>query len=498
VNGFKANAAANAGGRFWAAILTIATAPPILQTLGTEAYGLVALFVSIGVLFNVLDLGLSATVNREVARNRSLADNHKNQILLRTLELPYWTIGTAIGIALIVGSGWIARHWISAQHLSGSEIQGAVIVLSIATALRWPVSLYYGVLQGLEHQVRQNVVFIAAVTIRTIGGVLVLRFISPTLSAFLACQLLANLVELVLAVVLAWRAVSGTNVAAAYFDPMLLRQLWKSALGFNLVGTVALVIGQTDRIVISRLLPLSALGSYALASTAAGAVPLIASSIGAALFPQFSGLVATNAVSRLRARYHRSVQTVGVVAVAATIPVALFPRQILAVWTQRPDVASEAALPLMLLAFANLLNGLQNPAYNLLLASGEIATVIRVSTVSAALYIPLMMGVVPVLGIGGAALLWLAQNVLCLIWYPLRAHQRLLKEPLARHFVADVAVALGAGTIAYLGVRALAHGPSTFAEILVSLALAEGAYIGIAIVAMQRLPGPAVRGVAVK
>src|SRR4051794_31778653 len=68
------NVAANFVGTFWAALMGPALVTIYVRLLGIEAYGLVGLLTTLQAVFALLDLGLSAATNRELARFSVQAD----------------------------------------------------------------------------------------------------------------------------------------------------------------------------------------------------------------------------------------------------------------------------------------------------------------------------------------------------------------------------------------------------------------------------------------
>jgi len=64
--------------------------PLYIKFLGIEAYGLIGLFMTMQALFMLLDMGLGATVNREMARLSVLPDKAQEmRDLVRSLEVIY-------------------------------------------------------------------------------------------------------------------------------------------------------------------------------------------------------------------------------------------------------------------------------------------------------------------------------------------------------------------------------------------------------------------------
>ncbi|HEX5475287.1 MAG TPA: oligosaccharide flippase family protein [Vicinamibacterales bacterium] len=413
----KRNAIANGLGRLWAALLTIATIPVFVRVLGTEAYGLVAIFSSLNMVIALLDLGLTATINREIARFRALGrPPSESATVLRTFEVVYWAIALAIGTAIAFASGSIAHHWVNVRHLSRTDVKLAILIMAVAIAARWPVSMYGGVLQGLEQQVRQNAVVMLAATVRTAGAAVVVLLIAPTIAAFLWTQVAAALVEVAGTAVMAWRGLAARPTR--HFDVNCLRSVWRFAVGFNVIGALAMVASQADRLVLSRYRVLDEVGFYAIACTAAGAVPLIASSVGAALFPKFSAISAQHDRRRLTRVYTDGVHAVALLAVPAGLTVLFFAHPVLALWMHSSHLADRASVALAILALASILNALQNPAYNLLLAAGRIRVVLAVGVINAIVFISLMVAFIPRWGINAAAAIWLAQNVVFVVVFP--------------------------------------------------------------------------------
>ena len=64
----KLNIIANYSGKAWMTLMSLAFIPLYIKFLGIEAYALIGFFATLTSIFGVLDLGLSATLNREFGR----------------------------------------------------------------------------------------------------------------------------------------------------------------------------------------------------------------------------------------------------------------------------------------------------------------------------------------------------------------------------------------------------------------------------------------------
>ena len=100
----------------------LAFVPIYIKFLGIEAYGLIGFFAMLQGAFQILDLGLSQTMNREMARYAALPEKAgESRDFVRTLEIGYWAIGVVIGIGVVIAAPFIAGHWIQARFNTGQN-----------------------------------------------------------------------------------------------------------------------------------------------------------------------------------------------------------------------------------------------------------------------------------------------------------------------------------------------------------------------------------------
>src|SRR6266851_2393778 len=123
----RANIVANFAGRAWVMLMGIAFVPVYLHLLGIEAYGLIGFFLTLQSVLGIMDLGLSLTLNRELARASNLPDDGLRMAnLLRTMELAYWAMSVAVGLLVVAVAPWIAKNWVNAVTLSGDAVESAI------------------------------------------------------------------------------------------------------------------------------------------------------------------------------------------------------------------------------------------------------------------------------------------------------------------------------------------------------------------------------------
>ncbi len=486
----RRNIVANYAGGLWSALMSFAFVPLQVRYIGIEGYGLVGIFASMQVWFALLDMGIAPAISREMARFSAGAHTPRSiSELFRSLELVYLGLATAVAAIVALGSPWIAAHWIRAESLPVSTVAQTLVLIGSVAALRWIGAFYRGVLVGLQRQVWLSGFNAVFATLRGGAVVLVLAWISPTVYAFFLFQGLVGVLEILLLALSGARRILPRVPDAARFSMTALRQVWRFAGGMAVITVIAIVLTQVDKLVLSKLLPLSQFGYYMLAYTAASVLHLMTTPVGNAAYPRLTELVTGGDADALAAAYHNLSQTLTVVLVPITLVMALFPMHVLLLWTHDPSIASAAAPLFSMLLIGNMLNGLYFIPYNLQLAHGWTRFTIKVNVIALLVLVPAIYVGVSRFGPTAAAAAWILLNASYVFVAVPLMHRRLLQREKWRWYWKDVLGPAAATLAAVLAVRAFAvpadpRDPVGMAVTLVIAALA--AFAGAA-VTMRRV-----------
>lgn len=167
----KKNLIANYLGQGWVAIMGLAFIPIYIKYLGIEAYGLIGLFALLQAWLSLLDMGMTPTLGREMAR--FTGGSHSAQSirdLLRSIEVIAFGIAVLIAGGIALSANWIATSWLQAEALPAEVVAQAFMVMGLVTAIRFMESVYRSSIVGLQRQVLFNVVNSAMATLRGLGG----------------------------------------------------------------------------------------------------------------------------------------------------------------------------------------------------------------------------------------------------------------------------------------------------------------------------------------
>ena len=446
----KKNVVANYCGQGWQALMGLAFVPLYIRYLGIEAYGLIGIFALLQAWLTLIDMGMKPALSREMARFTAGAHNAQSiRNLLRSVEIIGIAIAGVIVLSIWASSGWLAVHWVTPKTLSVEVVAQAFVVMGVVTGLRFIENIYVSSIVGLQRQVLQNVAISMMATMRGLGAVIVLAWVSPTISGFFFWQGVVSLLTVALVGRIVYRTLPPAPLPTRFSGPALMG-IWRFAAGMMTITLLSLLLTQIDKILLSRLLTLQAYGYSALAGVVVSGLYSLVSPITAAFYPRFTGMVTSGNHLALRDAYHEAAQLVTVLMGSAAIVLSVFGSKVMMLWTGDPQLVQEVAPLVAVLALGTLLNGLMWIPYQTMLAHGWTILTIRANIVAVIILLPTLLWVVPRHGAIGAAWIWVmlnAGNITCTISL---MHRRLLPLDKWRWYGQDVGVPLVAAAAAAL------------------------------------------------
>lgn len=457
----KKNVIANYFGQGWSALMGLAFVPIYIDHLGIEAYGLVGIYALLQAWLSLLDVGMTPTLGREMARFKGGVHSAQSiRDLLRSIETIAAVIAATIVLGVCVSSGWLASDWLKVDHLPLDVVSQAFNVIGIIIGLRFLENIYRSSIVGLEKQVALNILVIITATLRGFGSVLILMWVSPTIEAFFIWQAAISLLTIISFVWIVYSTIPLTKKKAR-FSLTALRSIWKFARGMVGITLLSLLLTQVDKVLLSKLLPLTEFGYYSLAAIVASSVFTLISPISQAYFPRFNALIAQKKQKQFIVEYHKSAQLVTVIAGCFSIVLILFSDLILNIWTNDSELSKKASMLVSLLVLGNFLNGLMWIPYQAQLAHGWTGFAIKVNIVSVVILVPAVMTLTPKFGATGAAWIWVILNAGYVFIGIHFMYRKILIAEKWRWYVNDVFKPLGAALFTGLLFKFLAPADMT-------------------------------------
>jgi O-antigen/teichoic acid export membrane protein len=424
----KSNIFAGYVSQLWTALIGIVLMPLYLKYMGSEAYGLVGFFVMLQAIFSVLDLGLTPTIARESARyyGGALTALAFRQ-LFRSLTVLFLSVALAGGGALFFLAPYISEHWLKIRDLPLAEVLGAVQIMAFSVAMRWMGGLFRGVISGSERLVWLSG-FNAAIAALRFGGALVSMWVwGYTPRVFFWHQLAVAALELgwllfMCHALIPNRASIGEPIGWS-FRPI--RPLLRFSLTIAFTSSVWILLTQSDKLVLSGILPLADYGYFTLAVLVAGGIIVVTGPVSTALLPRLARLHAEGNHGEVLRLYNQSAQLVSVIGMSLMVTLAGCSKSLLYAWTGSLATTEATAPILRLYAVGNGLLAMGAFPYYLQYARGNLRYHLLGNVFMVLILVPAIIVAAERGGGAGAGWVWLTMNSLYLFVWVAYVHFKL-------------------------------------------------------------------------
>jgi len=328
----KANAIGNYLGQGFTIIVTLICTPLYLQFLGAEAYGLVGFFIILQNWLNLLDMGLSTTLARQVSFARGQIFGFKHfKHLLKSFEIIFFTTATTIILLVYLQSNLVASEWIKAILLTPESISYCIIIMGIVIGLRFFSTLYRGGIIGFEDQIWLNKFLIIINSLKYIGSLLMLAYISNDIELFFEYQLVIAVVEATILSKRFYYDLPSSIISIKWFqiDWSFFREILPFSLSIAYTTSIQLVISQLDKLLLSGLLSLKIFGFFSIITIISGGLISLSVPIFTAFQPRITMLVAKESIDEMISLYIDMTQLVTWVVFSIAMLIIIYPQEIL-------------------------------------------------------------------------------------------------------------------------------------------------------------------------
>lgn len=436
------NILSNIVARLWAVGIGIILLPIYANIIGMESYGLVGFYSTLMGSLTILDLGLSSTLTREMARSKTLNVSAQSVCnLVYSLEIIYWGVGIVIGIGVVFLAPIIATSWVKSDHLSVSQITNSVMLMGGVVAFQWPQSIYTGGLMGLQKQVPYNIAIVILSTLKSVGVVVILKLVAPTVQTFFIWQIFVSFLSAFILRYLLWKYVPQSENKAV-FSKVELTKIWRFAAGMTGIGLATFCLSQIDKVVLSKVLSLKEYGYYMLAWTVGTSILIVISILGNTLLPKMTAIVARGNEQEIIVNYHRFNRLMASAVVPVGVLLCLFSKEIIGIWTHNAETTNAIWVATSILTAGSICNAFMNVPYYLMLANGWTRFTIYQNIIASIILTPLLFWWTSKWGFTGASLVWFSVNFgYNIISLPL-IHRTLLKGELFKVYIYDMGISI--------------------------------------------------------
>lgn len=423
----------------WSALIGLAVIPYYLNILGNEAYGMIGFYITCQTLIQLLDMGFSPTVNREIAR----ATNNKNKLyearnLLHSLASVYWVVAVLIFITFFSCASYISKYWLNAESITQTQLEDVIILMGLAIACRWPVGLYQNAIIGAQRQDISSAINMLFVTMSTVGAVVVIKFFSATLNTFFIWQAFIAFIYTIVIRFATWNIV-GESLKKK-FDKKALISVWKFSTGMAVIGIFSAIFTQLDKIVVSKTVSLEQFSFYMLATTVVSGIYLLVVPVYNYIYPKFSAFVINNNMAELLKLYRIGSRILAILLSAIGMVLIFLGSELVYIWTNNENIAHQVAPVMSILAIGTVLHGLMYFPFALQLSNGETKISIKINAILIIIFIPLIVYLTEAYGNIGAAIAWFFLHLLYLFVGSWVIHSRFLNQVKWKWVLQDIGI----------------------------------------------------------
>jgi O-antigen/teichoic acid export membrane protein len=387
-------------------------------------------------LVSLIDMGLATTINRRLAEVRGgQADSGKAKDLVLTVSIYYFAMSGVFGASVAMLADIVCSTWLDLPPSIQDESVLAMQIWGLVLALRWPLNLLSGVLNGLESQVQLNIVTFTFSISRTLLVLLVAYGWDKSIAWYSMIYAVASLAELALLIQMSLRSLPSTG-RAAKVNLHEFKDVRAFTAGVAVATLAATAIKYLDKVVVSGAVPVKEFALYQAIFLLSSGLTLISAVVMRAYYPNLT----RSKVDRVRfaAEYHAASRLIS----SCTAPIAGFmffnAYAILNLWTQSAAMAAQGELLLRILAVAMVVNSvMQAPQY--LLWSAGLSKLSAVNNLIAMVaVVPLTIIMVREFGIVGGGLVWLMYNLVYFAIFPQFLHRNVLRGEKRSWYISDV------------------------------------------------------------
>lgn len=345
------------GGQVWFVLLSFATMPYIVRTMGVDGYGVFSLLVVFAGYLSHLDLGLGWALTKFVAEYEARGETDVLERSVRTAVLALLA-GGALGALLLIGlSDVIVTRFLSLPPALAAQAKTALWVSAGGFAINSALGALSAVLRGFHRFDITTGLNMLFGTLATLGTVAVLAG-GGSLVGVVSVHALVTCGSLAAHVVVLRRLRPDVSLLPRLYRPEFSRMFSFSV--FTLLGKVGVAaLFQIDKVIVASFLPVAYVSYYVIPFGVAQKLNLLGSIAATVMFPLASEEFAGESRERYEKVYRRTVKVVFLVTGISTVVVVAFSDRLLRVWLGA-DFAEHGGMVLALLSVAFCVNALSS------------------------------------------------------------------------------------------------------------------------------------------
>lgn len=329
-NKISRNVLSNFGGTGISIIVGFFLMPFIVHRIGLTAFGILVLVNSLVGYMGILDVGLAPTLVKKSAEYLATGEKERLDNTVSTIFILYLLSGIIIGVAILILSCFLPHIFkVSAEEIPIFKI--VLWIVGLQTAIGFPMSIWRGLLGGLQDFHVINGITIASNLIRAVVTVILL------ISGF-------GLISLVLLgfglAMLGWLAgmlrvkyrIPYLRIKISRLELKKIKDLVRFSGAMFISGIAGKTIDGADRIIIGLFLPVASITIYEVGARISGYSRTVLYNILSAIIPAASDLYTRGDKAILQKLYLNATKYLLIVFGTVVASLLLFGKEFIHLW----------------------------------------------------------------------------------------------------------------------------------------------------------------------
>jgi len=323
--------------------------PFILHHLGDEAFGLWVLIFSITGYYGIFDFGIRSSLIRYVSKFQAIGDKEQLARLINTSLFTYSCLALVLMAPTVLGSIYVDRLF----HIPSNFLKdGRILFFMVGTslALGFPLGISGGILEGLQRFYILNWTNIAALLVRAVLIIYVLRHGLGLLSVALITVSLPLIASAVRGIV------AHRLLAVPYGWKYVNRESFRQVANYGSYTFVIIIAFQlrfkTDAVVIGSFLSAAAITHFSIGARLVDYGGNVVTSLANIFTPMSSHFDATGDHAQLRKIFVSGNRACALVMFPIVVVLVVMGKSVIEAWVGRQYVSSYTVLLILLIPSA--------------------------------------------------------------------------------------------------------------------------------------------------
>jgi O-antigen/teichoic acid export membrane protein len=382
----------------------------IFSQLGKDVLGVIFFSAMMNmVLTAVSQMGITATLVREISKHHVTDPEYVCQ-LIRTSSFFYWSIYILLASLIYFLSPLIVGEWITLESLEKESAIFILRVLGVASITALPKTMYASLFRGIQRMEYNNGIDVLTTGLQQVGVISILFFNSKLYLVvywYASCYFIQ---------ILAYIYISARKFSVFALIPGISLKIIQRNIFFTSRMMISTVVSisymQIDKIILSKLLPISFLGYYSLLYDTVFKAQMVTGAIANAVYPQLSSLHKENNQHDGMMEQYRKLQDLicfGMVPIYGFIIFAFLP---IFSYVLNVEIAQKLIAPMIILCLGVFMQSAGVMPHYFTLAVGKPQIPMRLNLYVLIFNLPLTFCLIYYFGFVGAALSLLTSRII--------------------------------------------------------------------------------------